>query len=106
MDDAMQAVRAIVDTAPLSDDVRGTVVWCLGRLPPLYRDLARTYDARYGDEIARLLRGVFQALAGQTEAAGAIAARLSPLHGRLGIPVPAFQALSAGRRSPRTRRQA
>jgi hypothetical protein len=89
MDEAMQAVRAVVDATPLSDDVRGTVVWCLGRLPPLYRDLARTYDSRYGDEIARLLRGVFQALGGQTAATEAIAARLRPLHGRLGIPVPA-----------------
>jgi hypothetical protein len=71
--------------------VRGTVVWCLGRLPPLYRDLARTYDARYGDEIARLLRGVFQALGGQTATAEAIAARLQPLHRRLGIPVPDFK---------------
>ena len=88
----MQAVRAIVDAAPLSDDVRGTVVWCLGRLPPLYRDLARTYDARYGDEIARLLRGVFQALGGKTRAAEAIADRLRSLHRRLGIPVPAFKA--------------
>ena len=88
----MQAVRAIVDATPLADDVRGTVVWCLGRLPPLYRDLARTYEARYGDEITRLLRGVFQALGGQTVAAEAIAARLHSLHGRLGIPVPAFKA--------------
>jgi hypothetical protein len=91
MDAAMQAVRAIVDAAPLSDDVRGSVVWCLGRLPPLYRDLARTYDARYGDEIARLLRGVFQALGDQT-AAEAIAERLRSVHGRLGIPVSAFKA--------------
>jgi hypothetical protein len=99
MDEAMQAVRAIVDAAPLADDVRGTVVWCLGRLPPLYRDLARTYEARYGDEIARLLRGVFQALGSKTGAAEAIAARLRSLHGRLGIPVPAFKA-------PRSRRTA
>jgi hypothetical protein len=92
MEDAMQAVRAIVDATPLADDVRGTVVWCLGRLPPLYRDLARTYDARYGDEITRLLRGVFQALGSKAGAAEAIADRLRPLHGRLGIPVPAFKA--------------
>jgi hypothetical protein len=88
MDADMQAVRAIVDAAPLSDDVRGTVLWCLERLPPLYRDLARTYEARYGDEIVRLLRGVFQALGGKTATAEAIAARLRSLHGRLGIPVP------------------
>src|SRR4051794_6436389 len=93
MDADFQAMRDLADAAALPEGVRHTLAWCLGQLPPLYRELRRTYDSRHGDEIQRLVRGMLQALAGPGAAspdaprvAEAITGRLRAMHERLGIP--------------------
>jgi hypothetical protein len=66
----------------------GPVRWCLGRMPNAYRELARTYESRYAEEITRLQRG---ALVGWVREApvGSVAGlreRLERLNERFGLP--------------------
>lgn len=93
MDTELQAIHDVVNEASLSAETRQGLLRALDQLPPLYRELDRTYDIRYRDGIARLVEGMLHRL-GQEDAtspdAGKVAeelrAGLSAMHQRLGIP--------------------
>jgi hypothetical protein len=61
MDEAVQAhlaaLEAEVRTAALSEGGKHTALWCLGQLLPRYAQYRQTRESRYGEEIARLVRG-------------------------------------------------
>jgi hypothetical protein len=87
MDADLQAVRDVVDAADLPDEVRERAAWCLGRLPKLYRELAQTSEARFSDEIRRLVQALLVALSPASHrTAEAVTLRLAALHERLGLP--------------------
>jgi len=97
VDEALQVrLAALADevrAAPIADDSKHTALWCLGQLPRLYGRLRETGEARYGDEIARLVRGVLADLRraeGGSPAARGLAAvlpqRLRLLHEEFGLP--------------------
>jgi hypothetical protein len=76
-----------VEEADVAEAPRQAIAWCLRQLPRLYRELARTAESRYADEITRLARAMLKALAGGAPGvAEALVARLHALHGRLGLP--------------------
>src|SRR5262245_20741817 len=87
MDVDLQAVRDVVDAADLPDEARHRAVWCLGRLPRLYRELTQTSESRYGDEIRRLVQALLVALGpASRKSAEAIPLQLAALHERFGLP--------------------
>jgi len=87
MDEGLQAVRDVVDAADLADEARRRAAWCLGRLPRLYRELARTSESRFSDEIRRLVQALLGALGpASRKSAEDITLRLAALHECLGLP--------------------
>ena len=91
MDTDLQAIRDVVNAATLSDEARQTVAWCLDQLPKLYQELARTYDAKYSDDIRRLVQAILTQLSGPNtpgarRAADAVTLQVLAMHERLGIP--------------------
>ena len=98
-----------VRAAALPGECRHTALWCLGLLPALYARYRQTRESRYGDEIARLVRGVLTELAkgktaypeGPALAAG-IPDRLRLLHEQFGLP--ALDLKSSGASPPRPRK--
>ena len=78
------AIQDLLASANLPEDSRQTALWCLRQLPDLYRELARTYDSRHGDEILRLTRAVFHKAAGSS-VGDAVREQLIGLHERLGF---------------------
>ncbi len=78
------AIQNLLATADLSEDTRQTTLWCLRQLPDLYRELARTYDSRHGDEIQRLTRAIFQKVS-VSPVGEAVREQLVGLHERLGF---------------------
>jgi hypothetical protein len=93
MDSGLETIRGVVNEATLSVETRRTVLWGLDQLPPLYRDLDRTYDVRYRDSILRLVQGMLMKLQVQEpgcpdapEVAEGIVSHLKAMHERLGIP--------------------
>src|SRR4051812_17798839 len=82
----LAALENLVAGADVAEPSRQMVVGCLKQLPRLYRELARTFESRYADEITRLARAVLKVLAESAPAvADALVARLHALHGRLGL---------------------
>jgi hypothetical protein len=87
----LQEVQAVVNSVPLPEEARHTADWCLAQLPELYGRLEQTSDARYMDEIRRLVQGLLVALkaipaAPARRAAEAVTLRFVAMHERLGIP--------------------
>src|SRR5688572_13974969 len=83
----------MVDRAALSPDVRRKLLEGLGRLPPLYEGLERTYESRFHDAIVQTGRAMLRVLADAddespdaAEVAEGMIARLQAMHERLGIP--------------------
>jgi hypothetical protein len=92
------AIETLLTEADLPQDARQTALWCVRQLPGLYRDLARTYDSRHGDEILRLSRAASLKVS-DLRVAEAIRGQLVGLHERLG-----FGALDLKPRRPPARR--
>jgi hypothetical protein len=91
MDTDLQAIRDVVNATQLTDEARQTVAWCMDQLPGLYGNLARTYDAKYSDDIRRLVQAILTHLgAAKTpaarRAADAVTLQVLAMHERLGIP--------------------
>ncbi len=93
MVDGLQTIRDFVQGASLSVETRQSVLRSLDQLPPLYRDLDRTYDIRYRDGIARLIEAILRTLDKQpvdspdaAKVAEGILSKLGVMHQRLGIP--------------------
>ena len=83
----LTALHRLVEEADLAGGSRQAVEWCLRQLPRLYRELARTSESRYADEISRLARAMLKELAGSAPGvAEALVAQLHALHSRLGQP--------------------
>jgi hypothetical protein len=80
----LATLRSVLEAADLPQDCRESALWCVGQLPELYRELARTYDSRHGDEILRLARGLMLKV-GSHPVAGAVRVQLLGLHERLGF---------------------
>jgi len=90
-----------VQLAELEDDVRvaaipdankRTTLWCVSKLPSLYRQLCLTYENRYREEITRLVQGALHELlngpangAAGKQLADRIIQHLRLLHERSGI---------------------
>jgi hypothetical protein len=81
----LEKIRALLHADGLAPEVLKTVIWCLDRLPSLYREFVRTYESRYGDEIRRLVNGLLAKL-GKATLKQAILDHLLSMHERLGIP--------------------
>lgn len=88
----LDAIQKLVKTAALGDNARHSVAWCLGNLPALYQELARTYDDRYGSEIRRTVQAVLLKLAEKSpdspdapKVTEAVLSQLHALHERLGL---------------------
>jgi hypothetical protein len=67
------------------------VLWCLARLPDAFRELSRTYESRYADDIARYQQAALSRLTeGIGPAAGLLADKLrgkiQSLNERYGLP--------------------
>ena len=90
------AARGLLEAADMPEDARQTALWCLRGLPEQYRELARTYDGRYLDEVVRLARVASQKVAG-SPVAEAVRLQLVHLHQRLGFGVLGLKTASAGR---------
>jgi hypothetical protein len=84
----LKAVRGLVQGATLDEQSRSTALWCLGRLPAVYRRFRETSDVRDGEEIRRLIEGLRAALADAPRESEAATDRLLAMHARLGIPAP------------------
>ena len=67
------ALQSLVEEANLAESPRQAVEWCLKQLPRLYRELARTAESRYAEEISRLARAMLKELAGGAPGAAATA---------------------------------
>jgi hypothetical protein len=80
----LATLRSLLEAADLPQDCRESALWCLGQLPELYRELARTYDSRHGDEILRLARALVLKVGGHPVAEG-VREHLLSLHERLGF---------------------
>src|SRR5215475_7031959 len=78
------AIETLLRGAAIPDDTRQTALWLIKQLPALYRNLARTYDSRHGDEILRLTRAATQKVA-DPRLAEAVREQLVGLHERLGF---------------------
>ena len=81
------ALHRLVEEADIAESSRQAVGWCLKQLPRLYRELARTSESRYADEISRLARAMLKELAGAAPAvAEGVVTQLRALHARWGLP--------------------
>jgi hypothetical protein len=58
----LEAVAQVVQSAPLAEQARHAVTWCLGQLPTLYRQLDESHDTRYRTKILDLQRNVVRLL--------------------------------------------
>ena len=77
-------IETLLEGAEMPEDARQTALWCVKQLPGLYRDLARTYDSRHGDEILRLSRAASLKVT-DPRLAEAVREQLVGLHERLGF---------------------
>jgi hypothetical protein len=113
MDETAQAHLAALEdevgATTLSEAGKHTALWCLGRLLPQYAQYCQTCESRYGDEIARLVRGLLKVITEDPgggpsvqHAAMRILDRLQILHEQLGLP---GLGLSAPKPSPRRSRK-
>ena len=76
------ALQRLVEEADLAEKPRQAIAWCLKQLPRLYRELARTAESRYADEISRLARAMLKELA--ASAPGVAEAGVAHLHAQIG----------------------
>ena len=90
----LAGIADLVKTANISEEQKGTAVWCIKKLPDLYDQFCQTYESRYGDEIVRLEKALFLRVAGISPVSSqaqclveTITARLKLLHERLGLPL-------------------
>jgi hypothetical protein len=81
-----------VRVAAIPDASKRTTLWCVSKLPSLYRQLRLTYENRYREEITRLVQGALHELlngpangAAGKQLADRIIQRLRLLHERSGI---------------------
>jgi len=93
MDEGLQSIRDVVNEASLSVETRQSVLRCIDNLPPLYRDLDRTYDIRYRDGIVRIVEHMLFTLRAKNpespdagKVADGILSHLGAMHQQLGIP--------------------
>jgi hypothetical protein len=102
MEADFRAMRDIVDGAALSAEGRSTALWWFDQLPWPYRELGRTYDNRYLDEIRRLVQLMLKALTEKDTpgVVGDILSRLLAMHERLGIPQLGLKAPAPAKRPP------
>jgi hypothetical protein len=77
-------IERLLEGAEMPADARQTALWCVRQLPGLYRDLARTYDSRHGDEILRLSKAASLKVP-DASVAEAVREQLVGLHERLGF---------------------
>ncbi len=92
MEAELQTIQTLVSGATLSPEVRRNVVWRLVLLPPIYRDLERSFDSRYRDTILRLVDSMLKTLAAKdadspdgSQVGEGIVHGLLAMHARLGI---------------------
>jgi hypothetical protein len=97
----LDSLRCLIGAAALAGAERHTALWCLNQLPRLYRELERTCESRYADEVAGLVAGACKALGGAPGLAGELANRLRALHARLGLPGISLKVPAAPKRPPR-----
>lgn len=93
MEAALAKIQDLVSKAALSVEVQRRLRWALDQLPPLYRDLARTYDVRYRDGILHHVHGMLRTLEAKPvncpdapKVMDGLVRRLLAMHTRLGIP--------------------
>ncbi len=93
MEAVLQQIRDLVNGADLSAEVRQHLLWRLDQLPPLYRDLQKTYESRYREGILEHAQGMLKTLAGKMkecpdapQVMDGIVNQLQDTHARLGIP--------------------
>jgi hypothetical protein len=94
VDAELRAIRELVTSADLPEEVQRTVLGGFDQLPGLYRELSRTYETRYSDRIVGVVGGMTRVLAsdgaGSPEArtlAEGIVERLRAMHDRYGVAV-------------------
>ena len=76
----LEKIRDLVHMDDLAEDVS----WCLDRLPELYYEFSLTYEARYLNEVRRLVDAVLMRVPDTT--GEAVIEQLCLMHERLGLP--------------------
>lgn len=89
----LATISALVSSAALADECKGSITWCLAKLAPLYAQFSQTYDSRFTGEIVRLETGIMQKLSQEPKnsvdaktVSKAILENLKVLHERHGLP--------------------
>jgi hypothetical protein len=90
----LRAIRKLVSSADLPEEVQRAVLGGIDQLPALYRELNRTYESRFADRILGVVGGMTRALTGEgadgpasRALAEGIVKRLQKMHDRHGIAV-------------------
>jgi len=93
LDAQLGALADEIRAAAIPSDSKQTVLWCIESLPALYAKFSQSNESRYGQEITRLVQGVFKELLQSKpicpeaqQLATSIAHRLRFLHEQLGLP--------------------